>query len=471
MTGKPVDMRLEDSNIHCGHRGRMRAKLSSHGQRIFDTYELLEMLLYHTVPYKDTNPIAKRLLLTFGDLDGVLSASREDLLSVNGIGERTADLLRCVGELSSIIGSEPEIKDDRFTDHCRVGRFLVSCFENETEKKILALYFNNSMSLLAIEEVYTDIDYESGRVTVKPFLDSAIKLGAVAVITAHNHPYGSPYPTVGDRATNQTLRMELEKAKITLAEHYVISGNRYTAIVDGFVSNLCQSLMLEDFINSRQNGSFTAMVPEDGLCDSYYNKEDLPYLSRLLSFVLRRDCDTASLRLMKSFFTVEGILTADLSRTQTVVGENAALYLKLLAYLTSRRKTDLFGFNRVHSMVEVAEYFKALYIGNSVENVHIMCFDAKGRAILCERVSEGIVNSAEVLPRKMLEIAIKCSASSVVLAHNHPFGVPVPSREDLSLTSEINGLFRSVGIGLTYHFIVAGQRCEVIKYGEATDGF
>ena len=66
------DMRdLPDEKLHVGHRARMRRKFLSYGPRIFDTYELLEMLLYHVIPYKDTNPIAKRLLMEFGSLEGV----------------------------------------------------------------------------------------------------------------------------------------------------------------------------------------------------------------------------------------------------------------------------------------------------------------------------------------------------------------------------------------------------------------
>ena len=52
---------IDDDKIHQGHRSRMRDKLTLHGQFIFDTYELLEMLLYQTIPYRDTNPIAKKV--------------------------------------------------------------------------------------------------------------------------------------------------------------------------------------------------------------------------------------------------------------------------------------------------------------------------------------------------------------------------------------------------------------------------
>ena len=91
-------------NVHQGHRQRMRAKLYTHGDRIFDTYELLEMLLYYVIPYKDTNPISKRLLERFGSLDGVLSARKNELAEIDGIGERAAGLISAVGELG---GSSP----------------------------------------------------------------------------------------------------------------------------------------------------------------------------------------------------------------------------------------------------------------------------------------------------------------------------------------------------------------------------
>ena len=101
-----MNKRLEDKHIHDGHRERMRVKLITHGQKIFDTYELLEMLLYYVIPYKDTNPISKRLLYTFGGLDGVFKASREELLEVSGIGERAADLIESVSRLSLVLGAE-----------------------------------------------------------------------------------------------------------------------------------------------------------------------------------------------------------------------------------------------------------------------------------------------------------------------------------------------------------------------------
>ena len=57
----------EESSLHTGHRQRMREKLLSYGSDVMQSHELLEMLLYYVIPYKNTNPIAKRLILEFGN--------------------------------------------------------------------------------------------------------------------------------------------------------------------------------------------------------------------------------------------------------------------------------------------------------------------------------------------------------------------------------------------------------------------
>ena len=79
---------IAENKIHAGHRSRMKHKLISHGQHIFDTYELLEMLLYYVIPYKDTNPISKNLLYAFGGplLSPMLGGLAMSLSSVFVVG-------------------------------------------------------------------------------------------------------------------------------------------------------------------------------------------------------------------------------------------------------------------------------------------------------------------------------------------------------------------------------------------------
>ena len=90
-------------NLHKGHRQRMREKLARAGEVAFNTYELLEMLLYSVIPYKDTNPVSQRLFMRFGSLHGIFSASIEELTSVEGVGEATARYIKALGEASGKI--------------------------------------------------------------------------------------------------------------------------------------------------------------------------------------------------------------------------------------------------------------------------------------------------------------------------------------------------------------------------------
>ncbi|MBQ5746444.1 MAG: hypothetical protein IIV81_00760, partial [Clostridia bacterium] len=155
---------ISDDRIHEGHRGRMRAKLLTHGQQIFDTYELLEMLLYTVVPYKDTNPISKRLLAACGGLDQVFNAETSELITVTGVGERTADFISLVGGLSDVIGSEL-LPDNNlgFQNYQSVGEYLVKYFSPYDKNVVAALFLDNCMRLIGIKKLY-DLDFESGGV-------------------------------------------------------------------------------------------------------------------------------------------------------------------------------------------------------------------------------------------------------------------------------------------------------------------
>lgn len=86
-------------NPHIGHRQRMRRKLFEYSRRVFDTYELLEMLLYYSVRLRDTNPISKSLLQGLSSLNGVLHADFDKLTEIEGVGEKSAKLIVGVNRL------------------------------------------------------------------------------------------------------------------------------------------------------------------------------------------------------------------------------------------------------------------------------------------------------------------------------------------------------------------------------------
>lgn len=243
----------EDKDIHDGHRARMREKLARHGSRIFDTYELLEMLLYHVIPYKDTNPVAKRLLMTFGSLDGVFSATKDELVQVSGVGERAAELILTVGDMLY----EGELaRDNRaeyvFDNYCNTGTTLVGYFEENEGLTVTALMLDGTMRLLTKVDIYNTA-FGSAGIKVKPFIDAAIRSGATAVIIATKHEHGALYPTESDHATLMMIASSLGAVGVRVAEHYIVSGTSFVGVAERMIIRLeSDSPAFTRFLDSRR---------------------------------------------------------------------------------------------------------------------------------------------------------------------------------------------------------------------------
>ena len=465
---------IADENIHDGHRGRMRAKLLAHGRGIFDTYELLEMLLYYSVPYKDTNPISKRLLYAFDGLDGVMRADVSRLTELSGIGERTANLISSVGRLTDIIGAEI-VSDEipELSSFEQVGEYLVDYFHGVTKKCVVAAFFDSSMRLLKLMKLY-DLEFESGGVRAKAFLDEAVACNAAVIISAHNHPYSSCYPTPGDRETNYMITDALAAAGFVHAEHYIISGNKYAGIgaMNRFSNvKLGQMPMVSQFVASCDCedddvilGSSSREPKDLILPNEAYNKVDAEYFAELLSYASAKHGRDLAVQLLKRYRTIENVITASDSELCKLVGERMTCFIKLLAHITSRRKTDLFRFGRKYNSAQIADYLKAVFLGESVEKIYMITFDSEDRVTGCHLLGEGTVSSSDVLPRKAVERGVSSMAKSVAIAHNHPFGTVHPSSDDINVTSHFEGIFASCEIRLVAHYIVAGQLCDTINF-------
>lgn len=455
-------MLTEDKDIHAGHRQRMRAKLLAHGPRIFDTYELLEMLLYYIIPFKDTNPTSKLLLKQFSSLSGVLSADVESLQCVSGIGARAAEYIHDLGELISSLDADLTCECATVLDsYDKVGDYLVEHFSEKRDGEVVILMLDNSMRLIAAQTLYTGVDYDSSRIKANVFVEAVAKSNAAVAITAHNHVFGPCYPTSGDRATDDLISRALGAVGVKYLEHYVVSGSQYIGISKTHISGLHQSA--ESFFYS--SGSADDAVP--GGIFARHAERARTLLCRLTCPLIKSDNPEQLIRaVLEKYGTVLNVFSADAYALADIVGESAALAIKLYAYIASRSVTDEFKFGRACNRVEVSEYFKGLYIGSSVETVWMMLFDSKGRAISCECVGEGTVNTSEVLPRKIISCAMNARATSVAIAHNHPFGVAVPSDEDVRLTTSLSSSLLLAGKRLDFHVIIADRSAYIIDCAE-----
>ena len=192
------------------------------------------------------------------------------------------------------------------------------------------------------------------------------------------------------------------------------------------------------------------------------------YLERLLSFVLRDSAGAVAEGLVSRFGSIDLVASATPEELCEVEGVNdkVALFLKVSGALTSRRLTEGFEFGRPHTDDEIEDFLVGVYYGSSVETVYMLLIDKEGRVTALEHMGEGTVGASDVYPRRLLEAAIRGDARAVILAHNHPHGHGIASKDDAAATKRLAALFFSAGIELRSHYVISGREIGRVTLGE-----
>lgn len=122
----PTKEKKED--LHNEHKKRLRMRFLEQGGESFYDHEILEMLLSYAIVRGNTNDIAHRLINQFGSLDGVFEANYEDLLKVDGVGEKSATIIKMQFELFRVYEtSKYRIKNEEYTTE-KVVKYLSGLF-------------------------------------------------------------------------------------------------------------------------------------------------------------------------------------------------------------------------------------------------------------------------------------------------------------------------------------------------------
>ena len=194
---------------------------------------------------------------------------------------------------------------------------------------------------------------------------------------------------------------------------------------------------------------------EEGL-DGFTQIQALELL--LFYCIPRKDTNPIAHALIERFGSFSQVLEAPVAELCKVPGvsRNTALFLQLNREVGRFYLVDRMQKNTVLTTLDAcAAYMVPRFYGRSVETVYLLCLDAKCKVLCCKEVGEGSVNSAGISVRKIVETALHANATSVVLAHNHPSGLALPSEEDLQTTRRIAAGLQAVEIQLVDHIIVA----------------
>jgi len=189
------------------------------------------------------------------------------------------------------------------------------------------------------------------------------------------------------------------------------------------------------------------------------NFTDIQVLELALFYAIpRRDTNPIAHALLDHFGSLSQVLEAPVEELMKIpgMGENAAILLHLIMetgryYLVNRSTQS----KVLPTLEDCANYLVPFFHGRRLETVFLLCLDAKCKVLCCKEVGEGSVNSAGISVRKIVETALGASASAVVLAHNHPSGVAIPSGEDVQTTRRVAMALQAVDVQLVDHIVVA----------------
>ncbi|MGB3389303.1 MAG: DNA repair protein RadC [Pseudaminobacter sp.] len=222
---KPAD----DKPHYLGHRQRLRDRFREAGADALSDYEILELLLFRSVPRADTKERAKALLKRFGSLAQVLGAPEHLLREVPDIGAGAALDLKIVAAAalrmarSEIKGREILSSWNQVLDYCRAAM----AFEEREQFRILFLDKKNTLIADEVQQTGT-VDHTP--VYPREVVKRALELSATALILVHNHPSGDPTPS---RADIDMTKMIIESAKplgISVHDHIIIGKKGYASM-------------------------------------------------------------------------------------------------------------------------------------------------------------------------------------------------------------------------------------------------
>ena len=172
----------------------------------------------------------------------------------------------------------------------------------------------------------------------------------------------------------------------------------------------------------------------------------------------RRDTNELAHQLIRTFGSLSQVLDAPYEELIRVKGmsANAAVLISFCGQLLQAYYKDKYSTGMIlHTTEETGQFLLPYYIGRKNESVALICLDNRCKVLNCSIIFEGSVNSTEINVRLVLQHALMHNATAVILAHNHPSGHALPSREDIDTTIVMAKALTVADIRLLDHIIIA----------------
>ena len=221
---------------HGGHRLRLKQRFLKEGN--FDNFEphnILEYLLFNTIPIRDTNDTAHRLLKHFGSLSAVFDAPYSELVKIEGIGPHTATLIKAVLPMARAYSRDKDNVGVILDCTDKYIEFIKEKYIGYNEEVFSIVCMDNSYKVLSYEVITTG-NVDMVHMDTRKMLEVILRTNATCVVAVHNPPGGLAFPSEADKAATKTIGLACVSVGVDLIDHVIIAKGDAVSLWD---SRIC----------------------------------------------------------------------------------------------------------------------------------------------------------------------------------------------------------------------------------------
>ena len=213
---------------YLGHRDRLRQRFNTGGPDALPDYELLELVLFRSLPRRDTKPVAKALIDKFGSFAEVISATPERLTEVKGIGDTVVIDLKLVQAAALRLSKGSVLKKTALHSWSQLLDYCRAAMAYKTTEQFRILFLDKKNFLIA-DEVQGQGTVDHTPVYIREVIKRALELSASSIILVHNHPSGDVTPSRADIDMTNRIIEAAEKLNIIVHDHIIVGRDGHAS--------------------------------------------------------------------------------------------------------------------------------------------------------------------------------------------------------------------------------------------------
>jgi DNA repair protein RadC len=214
---------------YLGHRERLRERFLEAGPEAVTEYELLELVLFRAIPRRDVKPLAKALIAKFGSFGEVVSAPRQRLREVEGLGDAAIAEIKIVQAAAGRLARGQAKKRTVLSswsavlDYCRTTMAFA-------DKELFSIIFLDKRNQIIADETQQTGTVDHTPVYPREVVKRALELSATALILVHNHPSGDPTPSRADIQMTQSIVEISKPLGISVHDHIIVGKEGHASL-------------------------------------------------------------------------------------------------------------------------------------------------------------------------------------------------------------------------------------------------